>query len=202
MTEESPRVDTQTRNRNRGMLILILVLFFGSMLVAGALRFSGWQPEGRRNHGELLDPPVDMREASLALVDGGHYAWQPGERIWRILVAPPARCDTACADVARDVEKVWQLFGKDAPRVDVLWVCDQPACLPPDDIARPGTLQRIQPDPGLTAALASADGEQGGGTADARVYVVDPNGFVILRYAPGSDPAGLRADLVKLLKLI
>jgi hypothetical protein len=34
------------------------------------------------------------------------------------------------------------------------------------------------------------------------VYVIDPNGFVILRYAPGFDPAGLRADLAKLLKLM
>jgi hypothetical protein len=34
------------------------------------------------------------------------------------------------------------------------------------------------------------------------VYVVDPNGFVILRYAPGFDPAGLRADLAKLTKLM
>ena len=33
------------------------------------------------------------------------------------------------------------------------------------------------------------------------VYVIDPNGFVVLRYAPGFDTAGLRADLAKLLKL-
>ena len=33
------------------------------------------------------------------------------------------------------------------------------------------------------------------------VYLIDPNGFVILRYPPGFDPAGLRADLAKLLKL-
>ena len=29
----------------------------------------------------------------------------------------------------------------------------------------------------------------------------DPYGFVILRYPPGFDPAGLRADVAKLLKL-
>ena len=33
------------------------------------------------------------------------------------------------------------------------------------------------------------------------VYVIDPNGFVILRYAAGSDPGDLRSDLAKLLKL-
>ena len=34
------------------------------------------------------------------------------------------------------------------------------------------------------------------------MYVIDPNGFVILRYPPGFDPAGLRADLARLLKLM
>ena len=32
-------------------------------------------------------------------------------------------------------------------------------------------------------------------------YVVDPYGFVILRYPPGFDPSGLRADVARLVKL-
>jgi hypothetical protein len=31
--------------------------------------------------------------------------------------------------------------------------------------------------------------------------VVDPNGFVVLRYAPGFDLGDLRTDLSRLLKL-
>ena len=34
------------------------------------------------------------------------------------------------------------------------------------------------------------------------VYVIDPNGFVILRYPPGADLGGLRTDLARLLKLM
>ena len=33
-------------------------------------------------------------------------------------------------------------------------------------------------------------------------YIIDPNGFVILRYAPGTNLMGLREDLSKLLKLL
>jgi len=40
------------------------------------------------------------------------------------------------------------------------------------------------------------------GTAGVPVDVIDPHGFVILRYAPGADAAGIRADLGKLLKLM
>ena len=193
---QSP-VDPATRTRNRGLLILILAIFFGSMLVAGVLRFSGWQPEGRRNHGELIEPPTDLRAQPPALADGGTYAWQPGERIWRIVVAPGAGCGADCAALARDIDKVWQLLGKDAPRVHLLWACDAPACLPPADVPRPATFHRLRREPALLAALPRHDDPAG-----VPVYVIDPNGFVILRYAPGHDPGGLRADLVKLLKLI
>ena len=39
------------------------------------------------------------------------------------------------------------------------------------------------------------------GDAGPVTYVVDPNGFAILRYAPGQDPGDLRSDLSKLLRL-
>jgi hypothetical protein len=38
--------------------------------------------------------------------------------------------------------------------------------------------------------------------AGTPVYVIDPHGFVILRYAPGFDPGHLRTDVAKLIKLI
>ena len=33
------------------------------------------------------------------------------------------------------------------------------------------------------------------------VYLIDPNGFLVMRYAPGFDPTGLRKDLARLLKV-
>ena len=65
MTDSTP----QRARRNRAALIAIVVLFFGSMLVAGALRFSGWQPEGSKSHGTVLSPPVDLREQAPRLLD-------------------------------------------------------------------------------------------------------------------------------------
>ena len=33
------------------------------------------------------------------------------------------------------------------------------------------------------------------------VYLIDPNGFLVMRYAQGFDPSGLRKDLARLLKV-
>lgn len=205
MTTDTPPIDPNARNRNRGMLIAIVVLFFGSMLVAGILRFSGWTPEGRKNHGVLLDPPADLRSVVPSLADGGEYQWNPDARTWRIAVAPPADCGAACGTLAEQLDTVWRLFGKDADRVHLLWVCGTAGCMPPDGAPQPRTLHLLQPDPRLLAALPPVEGATTGDPAThgaVPVYVIDPNGFVILRYAPGFDPVGLRADMAKLLKLI
>ncbi|MBB3344835.1 hypothetical protein [Luteimonas sp. RC10] len=193
MTSSVPRAQ---RDRNRLLLVLIVVLFLGSAVVAGALRFSGWRPAGMQNHGELLDPPADLRARTPRLVDGSAYAWQPVERRWRILVAPPAECREACVALSRELDLVWQLFGRNADHVDILWLGPVP-----EGAVRNTAWRELQADPGLRATLPRVDG--GAGEADNGVpaYVVDPNGFVILRYAPGFDPGHLRADMAKLLRL-
>jgi hypothetical protein len=195
MSEPTPLAPS-VRNRNRMLLLVIAALFFGSLVVAGALRFSGWRPSGMKNHGELLDPPGDLRGISPQLVDAGAYQWNPIERTWRIAVVPPAGCGDECAKVARQIDTVWQLFGKDADRVHVLWICASKPCVYPGNAPRPATLRLVAPDATLRANLPHV--EVGRGVA---AYVIDPNGFAVLRYAPGFDPAGLRADVAKLLKL-
>ncbi|CAE6830976.1 MULTISPECIES: hypothetical protein [Xanthomonas] len=178
--------------RGRRMLIALAVLFFGSMLLAGVLRFSGWQPASMRNHGELLKPPADLRGLVPVRADGQLYAWTPAERVWRIALAPPAGCTQQCVMLAAELDKVWQLLGHRADKVEVLWIGAPPAGLPPMS-----ALRVLRDDARLRQGLPRANDAAG-----VPVYVIDPNGFVILRYAPGFDPAGLRADLVKLLKLM
>lgn len=190
------QLPTAQRDRNRALLVLIVVLFLGSALVAGALRFSGWRPTGMQNKGELLDPPADLRELSPRLVDGEPYQWRPIERRWRILVAPPRGCAAACVDLARELDLVWQLFGRNADHVDILWLGDVP-----DGAVRNAAWRVLEADPALRAALPRVDGGPGEADNALPAYVVDPNGFVILRYAPGFDPGHLRSDMARLLKL-
>ena len=182
------------RRRNRNMLVGLFVLFFGGMLVAGLLRFSGWRPEGSKNKGELLQPYGDLRAYTPTLANGGAYGWKDEPRIWRI-VAMPRDCATSraaeCKRLLADFDKVWRLMSKDADRVHVLWAGD----LPPG-VAVPREVRQLRADDGLRAGLARWDDASG----DA-AWLVDPNGFVVLRYAPGFDPGDLRTDLARLLKI-
>lgn len=184
------------RRRGRLMLLAIVAVFLVPMLLAGILRFTNHYPDARRQKGELLDPPGDLRAITPKLLNGIGYAWNPVDRRWRILVPVPADCKDECRRVARDVDTVWQLTGREEERVDVLWWCMAPGCDWPPGIHRPTTLKRLAPDAAARAKLPKVDAAAG-----IPVYVVDPNGFVVLRYAPGSDLAGVRTDLSRLLKL-
>jgi hypothetical protein len=191
-----------SRNRNRVLLLLLFAMFFGSMLVAGLLRFSGWRPEGTKNHGELLDPPGDLRALSPRLLDGSEYRWKSGERVWRIVVAPPADCGAQCDTLARELETVWELFGKDADEVHVLWLCPTSTdCRWPESAPKPATLRLLQADERVRAGLPRVDEAGNGAVRGVPAYVIDPYGFVILRYPPGFDPSGLRTDVSRLVKL-
>ena len=179
-----------SRRSGRLKLLLLVAVFIVPILVAIVLNAGGWVPAPARQHGELLQPPIDLRGQSLALADGGTYAWNPEARMWRVVGLPPSPCDAACARTAADVDKVWRLLGHNADRLDVLWAGPWP-----DTVGRPATLHLLRPDPGLHARLG-AEGDMG-----TTVHVIDPNGFVVLRYPAGFDAAGLHADLKRLVKL-
>ena len=196
MTDPSSETATGTtadpgRTRGRLILIALFVLFFGSAFGAGMLRLSGWMPAGLKNHGELLQPPADLRELTLSLADGRPYDWNPTTRTWRILAAPPQACGTDCTRLLAELDKVWRLFGHNADKVEVWWLGALPAGAP----ALP-EVRQLREDPALRAALPRSDDPAG-----TPVYVIDPNGFVVLRFPPHADPAGLRTDVARLLKL-
>lgn len=187
-------VDPQLARRNRRALLLLFALFFGAMLAAGLLRFSGWRPAGSKNKGEMLQPYGDLRDYGPALAAGGRYGWHDSPRTWRIVVTPRDCAGARAAQCTRllgQLDTVWRLTGRDADRVHLLWAGDLPAGAKP-----PRVLQRVAPEAALLERLPRPQADRG----DA-AWLVDPNGFVVLRYAPGFDPGDLRTDLARLLKI-
>ena len=189
MTESSTAHAQRTRNRR--MLIALAVLFLGSFAVAGVLRFSGWRPDSLRNKGELLQPYGDLRAVTPELADGSKYPWNPADRTWRVVVAPPPDCGQPCVTLATDLDKVWRLFGRHADHVDLLWLGAYPA-----QATRNEAVREVRDHPAIRAGLPRNQDPAG-----VPVYVIDPNGFVILRYAPGADLGDVRTDVSRLLKL-
>lgn len=175
--------------RSRLVLLLIAAAFFGSFAIAALLRFAGWQPEGLRNHGELLQPPTNLATIDLRRADGSRFEWQPARHAWRYLVVPAPGCAEACARTLDSLHRLWLSEGRKADRVEVLWFGE----LPPGPRFR--GLVPMRADARLAAALPQA------ATAGALpVYLADPDGYLVLHYRPGYELGGMRKDLGKLVK--
>ena len=175
--------------RSRLVLLLIAAAFLGSFFVAAALRFSGWQPHGHRNLGELLQPPRNLGTLELQRADGSRFAWQPERNTWRYLVAPAPGCTQACTRTLDALHRLWLSEGRKAERVEVLWFGELPAG------PRFRGLVPMRADAALAAQLPQAAQPEA-----LPVYLVDPDGYLVLLYRPGFALGDMRKDLGKLVK--
>jgi len=182
--------DPALRRRNRILLVLLILCFVLPLLAAVALQQSGWRPEHTRNRGTLLQPPVALADLPLRHADGREYRYAPQEQRWQIVVVPPADCGQACVDLLAGLHKVWQLQGRRADQLQVLWFGPLP---PSAESFR--ALIPMHPEPQLEALLP-----QLARSGAPSVYLVDPRAFLVMRYAPGVDPGDVRADITQLLK--
>src|SRR3546814_7354024 len=87
-----------------------------------------------------------------------------------------------------DLDLVWRLFGNKADELDILWLG-----APPDGATRNAATLVLSPDPALRAKLPRVDDPAG-----VPVYVVDPNGFVILRYARSEEHTSELQSLMRI----
>jgi hypothetical protein len=88
------------------------------------------------------------------------------------------------------LHRVWLSEGRHAEKLHVLWFGEVP-----EGAAAYSGFVPMQPSAGLAALLPDTI------APDALpAYLADPNGYLVLRYAPGFDPSGLRKDLGRVLK--
>lgn len=189
-TPLEPSIDPVRRRRSRLMLVGVFALFTLPFLAAAVLHLSGWKPTDTRNRGELLSPMVQLEDLQLERADGTPYAWAPYDRRWQVAVVATPGCAQVCVELIDGLDKVWQLQGRRADRLDVLWFGAVPEGAVP--------FRRFVPMLPNAELAARLPGLATQGRPNA--YLVDPNGNVALRYGADFDVADLREDAARMLK--
>lgn len=199
MTEARGEAPARLR-RGRLQLIALFLVFF--LPVLGALWLhverAGWTPFGTTNHGELLRPPAQIAVTGLRSVSGQPVGDGLLRERWTLLLLTGAECGAACRRLLSDTRRVRWGLGKDMDRVQRLVVVREAAAL--SGIANlPGEqsdleLAVAEADwPGVALGLSGAD--------SGALFVVDPRGYVVLRYPFDADLRGLLKDLERVLKI-
>lgn len=181
----------QRRAGRRTLLLLAFVCVLP--VVASYLAYYVWQPSGRSNYGELLEPRP-LPDGPLAGRAGqGDLARSELLGKWTLVFAGPAVCDAACADRLYLMRQSRLAQAKEMERVARLWLVTDGANPAPETLSAHDGLRVARATPDWLARLPGADAGQ-------HVYLVDPLGNVMMRFPADADPRRVIKDLQRLLK--
>jgi cytochrome oxidase Cu insertion factor (SCO1/SenC/PrrC family) len=152
-------------------------------------------PPGRQtNYGELMHTQP-LADAHLRLADGTAFELGQLRGKWILLMTGSAQCGEACRRKLFTLRQLRLTQGKDMERIERAWLISDeeplPAAVAEDYrgtwLIRAGASELLKR---LPADRSPAE----------HLYIVDPLGNVVLRYASDAEPRKMIKDLTRLLK--
>ena len=198
MTENTPAAAAPSHWRRYRMLYLLIAVCVAPV-IASYTAYYLLPPSGRTNYGTLVQPQRPMPALSLQRLDGTAVEAAKLRGSWLMVQVDGGACDAACEKKLWQMRQVRLTTGKDADRVQRVWLIVDEAPLATSVIREyDGTLfLRARADE--VAAFLPLPEEAGARLAD-HIWLVDPLGNLMLRWPRDADPSRMKKDLIKLLK--
>lgn len=195
-----PATSQHSSKKVRRTFFYLFVLFMVPLLLASWMVMKHqYLPSSTTNHGQLLQPPLDIRNLTLASDP------QDWKNHWLLLYVNPHVCGKSCEKALYDIRQIRTATGKDSERVQrgILTFSDASTDVHLEKIlttAFNGTVHFKTFKKNFTEFVQNSVSEktvlQTGG-----IYIVDPLGNMMMFYSLESDPMGIFKDLTRLLKL-
>lgn len=191
------------KKSNRKNMLLVLAVFALPVVVATLMYVTGWKPSVTGNHGELIQPARFIEELSMQSMDGKPVKFSELHGKWTMVYFDSASCTEECMKQLYVMRQTHIAQGKDQDRIQRIFILTDTKAV--DSLKTKLTeysdmfvwtgdksvLAKLTQDFGIDAQET---------TVQQNIYLVDPMGNVMMRYSPKIDPAGIRKDLVRLLK--
>ena len=173
--------------------LVALGALFAAPIVASVIAYNVVEPTVTSNYGELLLPPAQVTSQRLESLGGGPFRFGELAGKWVMVASDSGECAANCRDKLEAMRQVRLALGREAGRVERVFVVD--------DVRRPDAAAfqefegtRLAGTPtGLVLPAGAANDR-------AHIYLVDPNGNVMLRWPAGADRKRMLGDLKRLLK--
>lgn len=178
----------------RPQLVLVALVFILPLAAAVLLYFSSnaLRPGGMSNHGALLSPIVNVRDA---LPDS-----ELGESLdgyWALIYMNAGPCGADCRDALYKLRQSRLMLGNEMNRVERVFLHGTSA---PDrvflDTEHGGMATLHAPDEAALLESVRPEGQPEGG-----YYLLDPLGNIVIYFPPGIVPRNMVDDVSHLLDL-
>jgi len=171
--------------------LVLLASFFLLPIVASMLVYKYGHVEPSANYGELL-PPKPMPGTVLVRPDGGVFAFPQVSGKWVLLANDAGSCPASCQSKLVTMRQVRLAMGRNAERVERVFLVDDARLAPELVAAWPGLRVASRP-----AGMAMPEGP---GNDRAHIYLIDPHGDVMMRWPAAPDGRRMIKDLDRLLR--
>ncbi len=201
--DSQPQAAPTQPKRSIAPLLAVLAVSLAPVVGAFVVYFNPqWWPADSTNYGQLLTPQRPMpADAALTLttLDGKPFELSSLKGEWLLVASDVAQCDEACARKLFILRNSHASQGKNVERLTRVWFIldDEPV---PEKVleAYKGTVmlraRREQLEPFLVQGTPhAAEGLLG------PMWIIDPNGNLILQYPDQADPVRVRKDISKLV---
>lgn len=181
--------EADRKRKNRRLFIGIALSFIIPLAGAWMILAFGWYTPGVTNKGELIQPPIEVSSSENAQLPD----------TWRLTYRVPATCDEACINGLYVINQTDLALGRDSNRV-------RPVAIQASEQVQ--NLPELSPDSRMIYLTLPDLHQQLGELPADSLFIIDPRGFVIMRYDGSSERAvviqrgrEILDDLKKLLKM-
>jgi len=186
--------DAEMLRRNRRLTLWLVAGVALLPVIAAYILYFFWRPSSFVNHGELL-PASSIADAVVPQADGSRFEFSRFKGKWVLLMVDSGACDAYCQGKLYRMRQVRLTQGENMERIERAWIIDDehaPAAQLLADYQ--GTYQIRSKDAALLDRLPANS------TRRAHIYLIDPLGNVVLRYAGDADATGMKKDISRLLR--
>jgi len=198
MTAMAPGSTSPSHWRRFRLLYLVLAVCAAPVL-ASYVAYYLLPPTGRTNYGELITPQRPLPPLTLRELDGRPVAPASLRGRWLMVQVDGGDCNEVCQRKLWRMRQVRLTSGKDAERVERVWLISDSAPLPTIVMREYEGTRLLRADVTELKAFLLPPADAGSELAD-HIWMIDPLGNLMLSWPKEADPNRMKRDLAKLLK--
>nr|WP_227875433.1 MULTISPECIES: cytochrome C oxidase subunit I [Paraburkholderia] len=180
-------------------MLLLIALICGAPIAISYFTYYVIKPKGgSTSYGTLIEPQRTIPSALMVTGDDGREV--PLDSLkghWLMISVDGSACGETCAQKLYFMRQVRATQGAERERVVTVW-------LRTDDAAVPAVVKTAYPDTRMLRADSAAVAAWLPATDKTNdtdhIYLVDPNGNLMMRFPEQPDPSKIKQDVTKLLK--
>ena len=180
-------------------VLLLLALVSAAPVIASYLAYYVFKPgHGTTNYGTLVEPQRPIPEALVVTDEAGKPMKLASLRgVWLMIAADTSACDKACATKLYFMRQIRATQAGERQRIVTVWLRTDGLPVPDAIKTAYADTRMLIADPAAIAAWLPAEP----GTRDVdHIYLVDPNGNLMMRFPKDPNPSKIKGDVTKLLK--